>query len=232
MKKKDYSYIGISFIILVFGIWVVTELQSRYGKDEEGNKSRSVVDSKEYELKAKHDGADLVEIGEVPEFIFKNQDDLTISNEDYKGKVYVVEFFFTSCPDICQVMNANMVKIQDEFMANPNVGIASFTIDPSYDTPEVLKEYAGNIGAKKPEWHFLTGDKSEVFKLSNEGFKLYVGESQGEQTSFEHSGLFALIDAEGKIRSRKDEHGNPMIYYNGLENKDIAMLIEDIKKLL
>lgn len=208
MDKKKYSYVGISFVILLFGIWVVYEAQNRYG------------------------GNDLLTIGEVPEFNFTDQHNKTITNKDYKGKVFVVEFFFTTCPDICTIMNQNMVKIQDEFIGNPNVGMASFTIDPTHDTPEVLKEYAQNMGINKPQWHLLTGDKEAIFKLANEGFKLYVGESQSPEVAFEHSGLFALIDKEGNIRSREDEHGNPLIYYNGLESKDIQMLKEDIRKLL
>lgn len=232
MKKNKYSYVGISFVILLFGIWVVYEAQSRYGKDEQGKSQRSVIESKDYELKADEDKSELIKIGEVPEFSFTDQNNEIITNEDYKGKVFVVEFFFTSCPDICIIMNQNMVKIQDEFMGNPNVGMASFTIDPSHDTPEVLKEYAQNMGINKPQWHLLTGDKDAIFKLANEGFKLYVGESQSPEVSFEHSGLFALIDKEGNIRSREDDHGNPLIYYNGLENRDIQMLKEDIRKLL
>ncbi len=208
MKENKYSYIGISLVILVFGIFVVYELQSRYG------------------------GSDLLTIGEVPEFSFTDQHGEAITNKDYEGKVYVVEFFFTSCPDICIVMNDNMVKIQNEFMGNPKVGIASFTIDPTHDTPEVLTAYAADFGITKPQWHLLTGDRDEIYKLANEGFKLYVGESQSPEVSFEHSGLFALIDQDGKIRSREDEHGNPLIYYNGLEDKDIKMLMEDIRKLL
>lgn len=206
MDKKKYSYVGISFIILVFGIFVARELPHRLSK--------------------------LEVIGDAPEFSFTDQHGNTITQEDYKGMVYLVEFFFTTCPDICRIMNDNMVKIQNEFLGNPKVGIASFTIDPNRDTPEVLKEYAANNGISKPQWHLLTGEKEDIFKLANEGFKLYVGRSQSPEASFEHSGLFALIDKEGKIRSRKDEHGNPIIYYNGLDAKDIQMLKEDIKKLL
>lgn len=125
-----------------------------------------------------------------------------------------------------------MVKIQNEFYGNPNLGIASFSIDPAYDTPEVLKEYATNYEITNPNWHLLTGDKGEIFKLSNEGFKIYAGQSMEDDRSFEHSGLFALIDQEGNIRSRYDENDNPIIYYDGLESDGIQMLIEDIEKLL
>lgn len=207
-KKKNYSYIGITFIILIFGIWAVPK----------------IVDSLA--------GPDLEVIGKVPAFSFTNQDKRNISNDDYSGKVYVAEFFFTTCPSICPVMNENMVKVQNEFYGNPNLGIASFTINPDYDTPEVLKKYAEAYKVTNPNWHMLTGDSEQIYKLANEGFNLYVGKASEDIGGFEHSGYFALIDQEGNIRSRLDEHGNPIIYYDGLETEGIQMLIEDIKKLL
>jgi len=208
MAKTKYSYVGISFIILVFGIWVVNTLINRF---QEPNMATT---------------------GEVPEFSFTNHHNKTITNAYYKGKVYVVEFFFTTCPTICPIMNKNMKKVQDAFYGNPDFGIASITIDPRGDTPEVLKSYAENYGATHPHWHFLTGNKDDIYRLSNVGFKLYSAEDETAEGGFEHSGLFALIDKEGNIRSRYDDFGNPMIYYNGLEDDEIQMLIEDIKKLL
>jgi len=208
MKKNNYSYIGISFIILLFGIWAAIQLEDYFSK------------------------SDIVTIGQVPEFSFTNQNGKIITNEIYNGKVYIVEFFFTTCPSICPIMNENMVKIQNEFFGNPNLGIASFSIDPAKDTPSVLKEYAKKYKITNPNWHLLTGDKDEIYKLANQGFNLYVGEDSEVEGGFEHSGFFALIDQEGNIRSRKDENNNPIIYYNGLEDSGIQMLKEDIKKLL
>ena len=97
-----------------------------------------------------------------------NVDDAAVFN-DYVNKVYVVEFFFTTCPSICPIMNRRMVEVQNEFFGNPNFGITSFTINPEIDTPEVLKTYAQNYGVSHPNWNFLTGDKDEILKLSNEG---------------------------------------------------------------
>jgi protein SCO1/2 len=169
---------------------------------------------------------------EVPAFSFTDQNGKTITNKDYDGKVYVIEFFFTTCPSICPIMTENMIKIQNEFLGNPKVGMASFSIDPEYDTPEILKEYAKTKGINKLQWHLLTGEKEKIFKLANEGFNLYVGEASEAEGGFEHSGFFALIDQNGNIRSRLDENGNPMIYYDGLDDKQIQMLKEDIKNLL
>lgn len=206
--KKNYSYIGISFIILIFGIWAVPKIIDRLSKTE------------------------LETIGPAPTFSLTDQHGKTISDKDYEGKVYVVEFFFTTCPSICPIMTENMIKIQNEFLGNPKVGIASFTIDPDHDTSKVLKEYAQKKGITKLQWHLLTGDKDEIFKLSYEGFNLYVGEGGEEDGGFEHSGFFALIDKQGNIRSRKDDQGNPIVYYDGLDDKNIQMLKEDIKHLL
>lgn len=208
MATKKYSYVGITFIILVFGIWAVNELSNRLGEPDfyKGNR--------------------------VPDFSFESHKDQNVTNNTYKGKVYVVEFFFSTCPSICPIMNENMKKLQDEFYTNLNFGIASISIDPAHDTPEVLKQYAKNKGAVHPNWHFLTGDKEAVYELSNQGFKLYTAEQDNAPGGFEHSGLFALIDKDGYIRSRYDEFGNPKIYYNGLDDVEIEMLKQDIKKLL
>ena len=205
---KNYSYIGISFVILVFGIWAVPKIVDRFTKPR------------------------LAKIGKVPEFSFTNQNQKTITNQSYDNKVYIVEFFFTTCPSICPIMNKNMVKIQDHFFGNPNLGIASLTIDPIKDTPKVLKEYAIQYKITNPNWNLLTGNKETIYKFANSGFNLYVGENPEVGGGFEHSGFFALVDKEGNIRSRFDEQGNPIIYYNGLGDDGVKMLKEDIKLLL
>ena len=125
-----------------------------------------------------------------------------------------------------------MVKIQDHFFGNPNLGIASLTIDPIKDTPKVLKEYAIQYKITNPNWNLLTGNKETIYKFANNGFNLYVGENPEVGGGFEHSGFFALVDKEGNIRSRFDEQGNPIIYYNGLGDDGVKMLKEDIKLLL
>lgn len=171
----------------------------------------------------------LVIIGKAPSFSFTNQYGNTISNETYKGKVYVVDFFFTSCPTICPIMTHNMVKVQNAFTDN-SIGIASFSIDPENDTPEVLLDYAQQHGVTNPNWHFMTGNEQDIYNLSNVGFNIYAGKGNADE-EFEHSGLFALIDQQGNIISRKDEKGNPIVYYKALEKEGIEALIEDIKKL-
>ena len=211
--NKKYSYIGISFIILLFGIYTVPKVVDRFKK------------------------SDLHTFEKVPDFEFINQDGKTITNKNYQGKVYVVEFFFTTCPTICPIMNKKMVTLQDEFFGNPNFGIASISITPEIDTPKVLKEYAKSYKITHPNWHLLTGGTfEEVIDLSYKGFTLYAGKGEESHGGFEHSGMFALVDKKGYIRSREDEFGNPIKFYNAIEEEDfqdqIAALKEDIKILL
>ena len=225
---KNKSYIGISFIILIFGIYAVPKIVDRIKNGEVVKADR--LDS--VGVKTSKSDAKLVTIGPAPKFTLTNQDNAKISNDTYKGKVYVLEFFFTTCPSICPKMNLSMLEIEKTFFGNPNFGIVSITIDPAHDTPQVLKDHAKLLGVKSSNWHFLTGDKATIMDLSNKGFNLYAGENAKVSGGFEHSGLFALIDKEGNIRCRKDEFGNPILYYDGLDKKGVRDIQEDIKILL
>ena len=224
---KKYSYIGISLIILVFGIYAIPRIIKRI-------KSGTVVQNERLDVapNRKIGQTGLKVIGPAPKFELTDQNGKKVSNETYKGKVYLVEFFFSTCPSICPVMNKNMVDIQNDFFGNPNFGIASISINPEQDTSEVLKKHAQEIGVKSSNWHMLTGDKDYIFNIANKGFNLYAGENKKVNGGFEHSGLFALIDKNGNIRCRNDEFGNPILYYDGLDKKGVKAIKEDIKKLL
>lgn len=246
---KNYSYIGISLIILIFGIIFIPKIIDRITSDEVVSNGR-LNKGNDKERKAEpalKEELVYIEINgkrkRAPQFELINQDGDTITNEDYLGKVYVAEFFFTTCPTICPIMNQNLVEVQDELEGENEFGIASFSIDPTHDTPHVLKEYAKNYNINNPNWHLLTGDKEQVFELANAGFNIYAGEDDNEAGGFAHQGMFALVDKEGYIRSRKDPYGNPIIYYRGSiernksvtegeEEPQIDILIEDIKNLL
>jgi len=251
-KKTNYSYVGITFIILVFGIIFIPKIIDRVSegdiiRDESRSKDVSTSDLKTKTAKQNKSDLAYLEINgapkKVPAFSFTNQNGDTITNEDYSGKVYVVEFFFTTCPTICPIMNRNLVEVQNQFNGLKDFGIASFTISPEIDTPEVLKAYAEKYNVTNPNWHFLTGNETEIYKLANEGFNLYTAKDPNVEGGFEHSGNFALIDKEGYIRSRTDDFGNPKIFYNGLISEEagvdedgipqeITILKEDIAKLL
>lgn len=239
--KKKYTYVWVSLIVLVFGIIFIPRIIERI-------KSGSVVENTRMNVAGGVERPlEYITLNEkkrrVPDFSFLNQDSLLITNEDYRGKVYVVEFFFTTCPTICPVMNQNLVEIQNEFREFDNFGIASFTINPEYDTPMVLKAYAERYGITDMDWNLLTGSQEEVMKLANEGFNIFAASAPDVPGGFEHSGLFALVDKNGYLRSRKDAYGNPLVYYRGTiseamgqnfegEQEQISILKEDIKKLL
>ena len=244
MKNTNYSYIGIAFIILVFGIYFIPKIVDRIAnkdtvRNDGGTRLNINKDKKESDLA-------FIEINgerkKVPAFSLTNQNGKTISNKDYEGKVYVIEFFFTTCPTICPRMNANLIQIQNTFKDFDDFGVASFTINPDHDTSEVLKAYAEKYGVTNPNWHLMTGNQTAIYKLANEGFNLYTAKDDTVEGGFEHSGNFALIDKNGFLRSRI-VNGNPIIFYNGMISEaektddegmpeEISILKADIKKLL
>lgn len=240
MAKNKYTYVWVSLVILIFGIIFIPMIIERIREGEVVEKDR---------MSANNPGEQLGYLTlngkkrKVPPFALYNQDSLLITNEDYKGKVYVVEFFFTSCPTICPVMSRNLVELQEEFRDLEDFGVASVTINPEYDTPSVLKEYAEKYGITDMDWHLLTGNRDTIYQLANAGFNIYASRAPDVPGGFEHSGLFALVDREGYLRSRKDGFGNPIVYYRGTitevqgtnsegEEEQISILKEDIRKLL
>ena len=228
---RRYSYIAVAFIVLVFGIIFIPRIIERF-------QQASFVDSTRLSAPLPLSFIELNgEKKRVPDFVFTNQDERLISNEDYLGKVYVIEFFFTTCPTICPIMNVNMKRLEEAFGTRDDFGIASFTIDPEKDTPEQLKRYAENLGVFSQNWHFLTGDASTIYALANTGFNIFAGINPKVAGGFEHQGYFALVDQNGYLRSRTDRFGNPIVYYLGIPESELDtqgtdMLLEDVQKLL
>ena len=230
--KKYWAYSGMLLVAVIFGIIVIPTLSERLQKGEwvQDNRSASAIPLSYIVL----DG----QARKVPDFVMTNQDSLLITNEDYLGKVFVVEFFFTRCPSICPIMNQNMKRLDTAFSSRDDFGIASISIDPEYDTPTVLKEYATRYEVESPHWHFLNTEAKTVYALANQGFNIFASVNPEVAGGFEHQGYFALIDKQGFIRSRLDAFGNPKVYYSGINETnpdgtdDMDLLIEDIKRLL
>ena len=239
-NKKKYTYVWVSAIVLVFGIFTIVEITDRLENKSIVKNDRMSGTMLDQELSY------VISNGKrrkVPQFSFINQDSSIVTNSDYLGKVYLVDFFFTTCPTICPIMTSNLVEIQNTFEGEKDLGILSFTINPRYDTPEILKKYQERYGITHPNWNLLTGNQEEIFELSREGFYILTNENEEAPGGFEHSGMFALVDKEGYIRSRTDQFGNPLIYYRGTvteqqgvdadgDVQQITMLKEDIKRLL
>ena len=163
----------------------------------------------------------------IPPFSFTNQYGETINEKIVEGKIYVTDFFFTSCPTICPVMKRQMVKVYKEFKDNPDVMILSHTIDPEHDTPKVLNTFAKDLGVEGNQWQFLTGPKEDIYAL---GQKSYLSAAQEDKTAdggFLHSGAFILIDKNKHIRGMYDgttEEGTQKLM------RDMKILLEEYKK--
>ena len=162
----------------------------------------------------------------VADFSFLNQEGETITQAEVEGKVYVAEYFFTTCGTICPKMNDQMRRIQFEFADNENVRLMSFTVDPEVDTVAQMKRYADDHGAKKGQWHFLTGSKEDLYMLARKSFfvlKPAEAENLGDVGSdFIHTNNFVLVDQKGRLRG----------YYDGTSKKKVDELMLDIERLL
>ena len=158
----------------------------------------------------------------IPEFTFTNQEGRPIGRAQMEGKITVVDFFFTSCPSICPVMSKEMARVNDMFRDEPQVQLMSISIDPEYDSPQILKKYADEHQAIPGKWHFLSGPKLETFQLARCGFVLPALDGNGVPDDFVHSDKFMLIDEEGRIRG----------YYSGTTREQVDLLMLETKILL
>jgi protein SCO1/2 len=158
----------------------------------------------------------------IAPFRFVNQDGTDITNETFKGKIYVADFFFTSCRTICPIMKTQMVRVYEQVQDDPDVLILSHTIDPEYDTVGLLHDFANRLGVKSSKWHFATGQPNEyVFDLAQKSYFATAMEDKTEPDGFIHSGAFLLIDRQGRIRGK----------YDGTKEDDVNRLMKDIKRL-
>lgn len=157
----------------------------------------------------------------IPDFAFLNQYNDTISQETVENKIYVADFFFATCQSICPQMSSQLVHVQKAFATDPDVLILSHTVNPMHDTVEVLKGYADSYGAQKNKWHFLTGNKKEIYAIAKDGYLINALEDDGTAEGFLHSELFLLIDRQKRIRGM----------YDGTDSVAVAKLIADIRLL-
>ncbi len=232
-SKNTPYYIGLAIIIAIFGYFAVTNVIHYVNKDK-------IVDSNRSQDRDPVADKFLMKHHKVPDFKFVNQYGDTITNESLLGKVYVLDFFFTSCPTICPPMSVNMAKVNQKFKNNDDFRTVSITIDPEHDTPEVMKEYATKFVDNDSSWYFLHGEKEKIYELSRKGFYSFVEKSDDPAIGFEHSGKFVLVDRDGFIRSREvqtDENNKQYIFsYDGVIQKGIPdqidILIEDAEILL
>jgi protein SCO1/2 len=157
----------------------------------------------------------------IADFKFVDQDSAVITNATFQDKIYVADFFFTSCRTICPKMKTQMLRVYDSIENNPDVLLLSHTIDPEYDTVGLLHDYAERLGVKSSKWHFVTGKKDDIYKTAQTSYFATALEDKSEPDGFIHSGAFLLIDKQRRIRGK----------YDGTIEKDVNRLLGDIKKL-
>lgn len=161
----------------------------------------------------------------IADFSFQNQNNETITQEDYKDVIYVADFFFTTCPTICPIMKDNMVWLQDKIKDFPDVKLLSFSVTPEIDTPEVLHEYAKEKGVIDEKWNMLTGDKKEIYYLARQSFLAVKTGSPEELYDMVHTENFILVDKNGRIRGFYD---GTLLNEESEDSKNVEQLLEDI----
>lgn len=157
----------------------------------------------------------------IGNFQFVNQDSTLVTNETFKNKIYVSDFFFTSCRTICPIMKTQMLRVYDSMENDPDVLILSHTIDPEYDTVGLLRDYASRLGVESNKWHFVTGEKDSIYNIAQKGYFATAMEDKSEPDGFIHSGAFLLIDKEQRIRGK----------YDGTKEDEVNRLLADISRL-
>lgn len=158
----------------------------------------------------------------IDPFAFVDQDSVWITNDTLKDKIYVADFFFTSCPTICPIMKQQMLRVYDKFKEDNRVAIISHSIDPEYDTVALLHEYAARLGVSSKTWHFLTGDKDVIYDLAETSYMVVANEDAEAPGGFIHSGAFLLVDTKGQIRG----------VYDGTLAEQVDLMIKDMERLL
>ncbi len=200
MQKKTIYYtaffLGLSFIFYGVASWLIPGFSERK----------------------------LEPISKVAAFRFTNQDGEAFANQDVNGKVYVAEFFFTTCPGICPMMNDNMKQVYKRFKNEPDFRILSYTCDPKTDTPPKLKAYADSMQVNTRQWVFLTGRKDSLYHMARLSYNIDdpANNLNNTEDDFLHSQHWALVNRKGDVLG----------IYDGLEQKEINKLMRDIEKEL
>jgi protein SCO1/2 len=158
----------------------------------------------------------------VENFNLIDQEGKTVTEENFKDKIYITDFFFVTCPTICPKMTKQMKRVYDEFNDNPDILFLSHTVMPEKDSVPVLNEYASELNINNSKWKFVTGDKKDIYNLARKTYFAAITEGDGGVDDFIHTENFILVDKEKRLRG----------FYDGTSEKDVNRLISDIYTLL
>lgn len=211
-RKKYFVFLGILLVSIFIAIFILTKPSKSLPIFNPRDVNPELVDSTIQHLGYNHT---------IEDFSFKNQNGETISQKDYEGKVYVADFFFTTCPTICPKMTDNMVWLQNQIRNNDKVKLMSFSVTPDIDSVPVLKKYAIEKGVLDSKWNLLTGDKKDIYYLARKSFLVVKTGSPEEMYDMVHTENFVLVDEKKRIRG----------FYDGTNLEEVKQLLEDINFL-
>jgi len=158
----------------------------------------------------------------ISAFSYLNQDSLPVTDQDFDGKIYVADFFFTSCNTICPIMQRNLLDVYKKFKGNPKVKLLSHSIDVKYDLPSRLKTYASKLCLEGNQWEFVHGSRDSIFNIAAKNYLVSAFEDSSDPQGLVHQGWFILIDTKKQLRGA----------YDGTKAEQVKQLMEDMEKLL
>jgi len=158
----------------------------------------------------------------IADFAFTNQNGKTITQKDYEGKIYVADFFFTTCPTICPIMTDNMVWLQEQIKNTPNVMLLSHSVTPDIDSVPVLKEYAKQKGVIDTKWNLVTGNKKDIYYIARKSYLAVKTGKPEELYDMVHTENFVLVDRKRRVRG----------FYDGTKKEEVERLLADITFLV
>ena len=213
---KDYKKFAIGFfilsVIIISIIFNVLNVEKPLPIYQPANFESKLVDSTVQHVKKYH---------KIADFSLTNQNGKIITQEDYKNKIYVADFFFTTCQSICPIMTDHMYDIQKEFINDKDVMLLSHSVTPIKDSVPQLKKYAKLKGVNDTKWNLVTGDKKQIYELTRKSYFAVLTDGNGDQFDMIHTENFILIDKKQRIRGT----------YDGTDPEAISQLLKDIKKL-
>lgn len=213
---KDYKYFAVAFamlsLIIILIFYNILNVDKPLPIYQPANVNSEMVDSTLLDIRKYHT---------IAGFSLINQNGNTITQDVYKDKIYIADFFFTTCQTICPIMTDHMVKIQSEILNDDEVLLLSYTVTPDIDSVEQLKRYAIEKGVVDKKWNLVTGDKKQIYDLARKSYMAVKTFGNGDQFDMIHTENFMLIDKKRQIRG----------YYDGTKPEDIDRLLNDIKIL-
>ena len=220
MNNKDFwnRYKYLIFFIIIFTISGVSMFKYVLTPEKKlPIYSPSMVSSELVEEELLH----VKKYHKISDFNLLNQNGIEVSHNNYDNKIYVADFFFTTCPSICPIMTGNMVYLQNE-IKNDEIMFASFSVTPEIDSVEVLKKYALEKGVNDKRWNLMTGDRKEIYNLARKSYLVVKDNPEAGSHDMIHTENFVLVDKERRIRG----------FYDGTNIEDMSKIISDIKILL